>query len=176
MTVSHPLVSAGTNGTALVLHGAGAWVCDLTLPVHSQKSSAEGPWGDADGESNGRRNTASSGWKVEWERPCRMLCGTSGHTDTGWLCRHRASCASGSGHQMPSEAEDQTLRVATMSLACTQFVLQIEALIYTASTRCDILKLPRRWEGCFWTLQTTLVSPVRRPLCFSRALSTDVFI
>lgn len=62
MTVSHPLVSAGINGTALVLHGAGAWVCHLTLPLHPQKSSADGPRGDADGESNGCRNTASSSW------------------------------------------------------------------------------------------------------------------
>lgn len=51
--VSHPLVSAGTNGTTLALHSAGGWVCHLTLPVHPQKSSAEGPWGHADGKGNG---------------------------------------------------------------------------------------------------------------------------
>lgn len=62
--VSHPLVSvplAGTNGTTLALHSAGGWVRHLTLPVYPQKSSAEGPRGDADGESNGSCDTASSG-------------------------------------------------------------------------------------------------------------------
>ena len=105
-----------------------------------------------------------------------MLCDTLSHADTGWLCWHHASCTSGSGHHAPAEAEDQTLHVATMSLACTQFMTQAEALIYMASSRRDILKPLRRWEVCFWTLQTALVSPVRCPLCISRALSTDVFI
>lgn len=106
-----------------------------------------------------------------------MLCDTSSHADTGWLRWHHASCASGSAHQAaPEESADQTLHVATMSLACIQFMSQTEVLILMVSSRCDVLKLSRRWEVCFWTLQTTLVSPVRCPLCISRALSTDVFI